>query len=102
MSHTTEQAKALWCPMSRIARSENLARPDGHHDKQVIVAGCNRDALGSAAGFVLNSCKCIADKCAMWRWENDHINLPITVGAEAYRAQIAAQRGYCGLAGVAL
>lgn len=84
--HTPQQARDLWCPMVRIARSENLPRPDGHQDKQVIVAGCNRDALGggnvhssiSAGHKPLASCRCISSQCAMWRWSED-LPLPKTI-----------------------
>jgi len=84
MLMTRTQAADTWCPMVRIARHEVIeARqtdgPDGaeltlaeHH----IVGGINHDALGArgnarrmaAAHEPLASCRCIADKCAMWRW----------------------------------
>lgn len=47
--HTTEQSKtSLWCPMVRL-NGENWS-----------------DARG-ARGHAFNTC--IADRCAMWRWE---------------------------------
>jgi hypothetical protein len=102
MMLTCEQAAATWCPMVRIARIEVIDH--GEFSKKpretVIVGGCNTDALGRTR--VPASCRCIADGCAMWRWESDPIKLPIVVGAEANRAQMAAHRGYCGLAGFPL
>lgn len=48
---------------------------------------------------------CIADKCAMWRWENTTASVPTTTeGASGLQARTFEQRtvrthGYCGLAG---
>jgi hypothetical protein len=93
MIHTSEEAKALWCPMVRTARRETFTvhgAPVGGlvpvHDENFIVAGCNTDALGGTR--VPASCCCIANKCALWRWHprsGDHM------GYE--------RKGYCGLAG---
>lgn len=79
--HTADQARELWCPMVRIARHEFYERDESGHghitSHQVIVGGCNTDALGVGNGEPrrmsrdhkpLASCRCIADKCAMWRW----------------------------------
>lgn len=79
--HNCEQAKELWCPMVRVARHEVTDRLDagGNADgfEHHIVGGCNTDALGAGNGEPrrmhpdhrpLASCRCIADKCAMWRW----------------------------------
>lgn len=72
-THTPEQARALWCPMVRIARNESItiekaAIGDIVHvtEQRYIVGGCNTDALGGLR--VPASCRCIADQCAMWRW----------------------------------
>lgn len=76
--HTVEQAKELWCPMVRIARREEWneasgtvgKKPDHEIHTQAIVGGCNTDALGGTRTPA--SCRCIADKCAMWRWGEGH------------------------------
>lgn len=86
---TRDQAAATWCPMVRIARVEQLPDSD-----ETIVAGCNTDALGRLR--VPASCRCIADKCAMWRWAPIDTApfpamTPIQKGDERH--------GYCGLAG---
>lgn len=86
MSHTPEQARELWCPMVRIARNERSGLG------LQMVAGCNTDALGGVR--VPASCRCIADKCAMWRWEPGQGDL-VTPGASGY----IPAHGYCGLAG---
>ncbi len=66
--HTVEEAKELWCPMVRSARREEWheAWDDYEVRTYTIVGGCNTDALGR--NRVPGSCRCIADKCAMWRW----------------------------------
>lgn len=72
--HTPEQAKELWCPMSRT-KYTNENRVSG----SIATAACNITDIR-----VPSSCRCIADKCAMWRWvTNDTM-----------------ERGYCGLAPV--
>lgn len=48
---------------------------------------------------------CVADRCAMWRWEHTTASVPVTVeGAGAEQARTFEQRvvkthGFCGLAG---
>lgn len=87
--HTIEEANRLWCPMVRIARHEVTEQRqlvnaqtslelvnEQHH----IVGGVNHDALGGSKRMAadhqpLASCLCIADKCAMWRWDGK-IGLP--------------------------
>lgn len=98
--HTADQARELWCPMVRIARHEFYERDESGHghitSHQVIVGGCNTDALGVGNGEPrrmsrdhkpLASCRCIADKCAMWRWD--------TRSTGPFDDPV----GYCGLAG---
>ena len=110
-AHTPEQARALWCPMVRIARDESItieksAIGDIVHatEQRHVVAGCNTDALGSCGGrrsspdhTPLASCRCIADKCAMWRWaskvemhQTERASIPV---------KIATNKGFCGIAG---
>lgn len=96
--HTAKEAGELWCPMVRIARSEPVEKalePSEYH----LVGGCNSDALGRGNGDPsrshpmhrpLASCRCIANKCGMWRWA------PVT---HANDETPPPARGYCGLAG---
>jgi len=117
MMLTREQAAETWCPMVRIARHEVTVqrRPafDGMElvtEQHHVVAGCNTDALGGTR--VPASCRCIADKCAMWRWgETSHewktkvVDAP-EMGPGGKRAvEVPVDvptRGYCGLAGTPL
>lgn len=96
--HTPEQARALWCPMVRIARREVIEHRTGYQeiggDERVIVGGCNTDAIGD--NRIPASCRCIADKCAMWRWIEPVDKKYITETMEEFNARRA---GYCGLAG---
>lgn len=88
--HTTQQARTLWCPMVRIARRETtVPNPNpSHPGDEVVIAGCNTDALGGLR--VPKSCRCIADQCAMWRWGE--------IGLDENDKQVPT-RGFCGLAG---
>ncbi len=113
--HTPDQARELWCPMVRIARHEVTEQrtPDGYGDAFVkhqdhIVGGVNHDALSgnnkrmAADHQPLASCRCIADKCGMWRWAGmtDLDKMELADGtvssAELLRRPL---KGYCGLAG---
>lgn len=110
MSHTQEQARTLWCPMVRIARHESITIEKAaigemrHYTEQRhVVAGCNTDALGSCGGprsspdhKPLASCRCIADKCAMWRWITPESARYLTETTEDFTAR---RSGYCGIAG---
>lgn len=68
--------------MVRIARREH-SHPADDEGNTAIASGCNTDALGGVR--VPASCRCIADKCAMWRWDRLYEGKPT--------------HGYCGLAG---
>lgn len=78
--HTPEQAKELWCPMSRVAMAH---RAEDETDYTIDPAVYNRVAIKSKPTTIPKSCNCMADKCAMWRWPNV-TNEPTTYG-------------YCGL-----
>lgn len=92
MSNTPANAQKLWCPMVRlVSKGDNGLVSNGQ-------TGLNRIDSGGVP-HIPSASKCIAGNCAMWRWVSDPLKLPITVGAEAHRAQMAAHRGYCGLAG---
>lgn len=67
--------------MVRIARREDID-PTMPSENTVVVAGCNTDALGRMR--VPESCKCIADQCAMWRWNGPELKSD-------------KRQGFCGL-----
>lgn len=72
--HTPQDATKLWCPMTR---DRQLSEP------------CATNTMG----------RCIADKCAMWRWHPSVVLMPFT-GAlvmPGHGGDIPA-KGYCGLA----
>jgi hypothetical protein len=112
MMLTREQAAATWCPMVRIARHEVIEerRSAGSGMEIVsqenhVVGGCN-----SASGIGCGprnpaSSRCIADKCAMWRWGETDVRSERKieeVGAlrrEVTESITVPTRGYCGLAG---
>jgi len=116
--HTVSQARELWCPMTRIARREAKSVDCKEIDENlVVIASCNRDALGGGNGgpsssdrhAPLASCRCIADKCAMWRWapsSTTHMERRIVprIQSEGFceinvAVPDAPTHGYCGLAG---
>jgi hypothetical protein len=90
--------------MARVARRESVtiekAVVEGiqhiaeQHD---IVAGCNTDALGR--NRIPASCRCVADQCAMWRWEHTTKSVPVPGenGATCYEQRVVRTHGYCGL-----
>lgn len=88
--HTPEQAAELWCPMVRTVRWE--CDKSGSNGKSFgdanAIGGCNSG--GQAARNPLSS-RCIADRCAMWRWEAHYL----PDGAVLSRSDT----GHCGLAG---
>lgn len=122
--HTPEAAKELWCPMARIARDETVRVETAAiggivsvHEERHIVGGCNRDALhggnrgyenGAVTHHPLGSCRCIADKCAMWRWAYTTESVPADIegpsGAivRTFEQRVTQTQGYCGLAPMAL
>lgn len=96
---TRDEAGQTWCPMVRIARLEDVM-PGDASEGMAVVAGCNTDALGGMR--VPASCRCIADKCAMWRWEPVYGPAleplhPICPPRSGPRLEPT--HGYCGLAG---
>ena len=71
--------------------------------EKTLVAGCNTDALGG--NRVPASCRCIADRCAVWRWAPTTASVPTdTEGASGtsvctWKTVPTQTVGYCGLAG---
>jgi len=80
MSHTQKQASELWCPMVRLAACNGGSVAMG----QTVM---NRLQDGRKT-TVPDAARCIADKCAMWRW------LQPALG----HREKPATHGYCGLA----
>ncbi|WP_441280620.1 hypothetical protein [Tardiphaga sp. 862_B3_N1_1] len=93
MTHTTEKARELWCPMIRVGVLPSGGGPAAVNDPSVEYRG-----------------NCIADQCAMWR------SVPSTTthkerrvhenpgGTPQFYEQIIdvpdePTHGYCGLAG---
>lgn len=76
--HTPEQAGALWCPMVRVARHEMIIVQDpsiggltSRHEEHHVVGGCNSASGPGRGPRNPASSRCIADQCAMWRWEDN-------------------------------
>jgi hypothetical protein len=53
--NTADQARQLWCPMVRIGVTPSAGGPCAINDPTI-----NKDFSG----------RCVADKCAMWRWQD--------------------------------
>lgn len=101
--------------MVRIARRETIEHRTGYQesrrDEDVVVGGVNHDALSGENKRIaedhkpLASCRCIAGKCAMWRWVPTTESVPtVTLGASGQAArtfgvQTVRTHGYCGIAG---
>lgn len=117
--HTPEQAKQLWCPMSRVAQAGNVDIPVAynrslnkeHKPMRSVKADPDTFQLGAepeettvlvltATPGVSMAANCIGDRCAMWRWGTTE-QLP----ANAKPGELTAMErvpstthGYCGLA----
>lgn len=92
--HTPEQAKALWCPMARVA---NVGQVYNRVDTVYLgyKAGPDREYFERQK----ENCNCIADQCAMWRWAtngNYEHDCAVT-GTDL--GKTVTPSGYCGLAG---
>lgn len=82
--HTAEQALELWCPMVRASNGHDTACNSGN---------------GMEYRTSPPSARCIANKCAMWRWAttgNYEHDCRIT-GTDL--GKVVDPMGYCGLAG---
>jgi hypothetical protein len=76
---TEDEARKLWCPMARYARGND---PPAY----------NRCDFDDEVVESPGSCRCIASKCAMWRWDYKQI-IPGPNG------DVKVMVGFCGLAG---
>lgn len=80
---TVAEAKKLWCPMARVALIPKNGGPAAINDPTVLTPTC-----------------CIADGCAMWRWEHTTESVQgETQGARTFAVRVVQTHGYCGLAG---
>lgn len=81
--YTPAEAMKLWCPMVRVAVSQKAGGPCSVNDPTALVQAT-----------------CIADLCAMWRWEHTTKSVPtMTEGARTFEQKVVKTHGYCGLAG---
>lgn len=60
--HTTEQALNLWCPMVRASNGSDHPRNSGNSQAY-------RNPMDA---------RCIADRCAMWRWRQSINDVSLT------------------------
>lgn len=99
-SHTPEEARSLWCPMVRH-EGDVAAFNRGTEDCNPTNANTEKTPDAFKDKY---SCTCIADKCAMWRWERTTRSVrQTTVGAfgvdvPTYEQRTVRTHGYCGLA----
>ena len=94
--HTPEEATKLWCPMVRLA----ACKPNGDVSEGQTVMNRLQNGVNIA---IPDAGRCIAEKCAMWRWHPDtRVNTftgqLVMPGAGGDNDPIPA-KGYCGLAG---
>lgn len=68
----------------------------------MVRVGVTRDAGGPVG---INdpefefSRNCIAERCAMWRWEHTTASVPVIVNrARTFEQRVVRTHGYCGLA----
>jgi len=89
MSHTPEQALSLWCPMVRHEGNVGGSFSRGTLNSNPTNADTPVDEVTAPVPEQIYGCHCIADKCAMWRWDTQ---MHLSNQAQPFR-------GYCGLAG---
>ena len=78
--HTPAEARALWCPMVRVGVTRDAGGPAGINDPEVEF-----------------SRNCIAERCAMWRWEHTTASVPVVVNrARTFEQRVVRTHGYCG------
>lgn len=81
---TEDEAKAKWCPFSRVLVTDQAELP----------VAVNRNNQTGAGGFWKGS-KCVASECMAWRWGSD-AGQSETDGSVSYEDF---DKGCCGLAG---
>lgn len=124
MMNTPEQASTLWCPMARVAQigaaetsaTYNRALVKRHVPVKMADVSPEDFELGGDEPLPIEAMvlktdlqmsaasRCIADQCAMWRWEHATASVPTTtLGAGGDPARTVETRtvhthGFCGLA----
>jgi hypothetical protein len=121
--HTPKQARTLWCPMARVAQvgaaetttTYNRVFIKTHVPIRLADASPEAFELGqqpepiSASMLktdlqISGASRCIADQCAMWRWEHTTASVPTTTlgaggePARTFETRTVRTHGYCGLA----
>jgi hypothetical protein len=81
MSHTVKEARELWCPLARYSSvsGESASNRSG----QWTETGDERTSE-YVVELNLDVCHCVANECAMWRWDT---------------RELSGEFGFCGLAG---
>lgn len=98
-ARTPEEARSLWCPMVRLA-----AVTEGGSGVMAGQTVMNRLQKKGERTTTPDAAVCIADRCAMWRWERTTRSVrQTTVGASGvdvptYEQRTVRTHGYCGLA----
>lgn len=86
--------------MVRAVRWEGVIPAGGYQPggASVPVGGCNSGGKNARAP---QGARCIADKCAMWRWSPETELQPAESpnGARIWESRAVKVRGYCGIAG---
>lgn len=100
--HTPEQATKLWCPMVRLA----ACKPNGDVSEGQTVMNRLQNGVNIA---IPDAGRCIAEKCAMWRWvpkfeepkplPKPSVGRGVTFLKPLPPKPVMPTHGYCGLAG---
>lgn len=66
---------------------------------QAVINRLQVCAVGAMAVMTPDAAGCIADGCAMWRWEHTTASVPVVVNrARTFEQRVVRTHGYCGLA----
>lgn len=110
--HTPEQARELWCPMSRVAQAGSVDIPVAynrslnkeHKAMRSVKADPDTFQLGAepeettvlvltATPGVSMAANCIGNKCAMWRWAQPESAVGrVRVMCKQFDAQVEPER----------
>lgn len=112
--HTPEQARELWCPMSRVAQAGNVDIPVAYnrsltkHTQAATVTqprpaddfDLGKDAAETKSIVILTAtpatsmaANCLGDKCAMWRWAQPESAVGrVRVMCKQFDAQVEPER----------
>lgn len=90
--NTEEQAKGLWCPMSRVAMPVNQVANRVSAAMLRISEGRDLEYFREQA----ENCNCIASQCAMWRWFTTPLQQFINAGNAAAQTAEESSGTYLG------